>query len=423
MISLKDVKRPNLAMIKIIEAIGILLQVPKSNVKSKYKAAVPSNYDATIEIISDDYNSVLNSLFALKATGIPNAIAKELFSKTREPGFDYENAVLAGGLQCRDLFNTLFLLIQRLQEDIFRIPIKACNSVMVSTGNRASYVALDVTSHLHDQGLCTVLVFKPSETQYLDQVIDGDHLCSDLLRRGKHQYKKNDQNFSVINITTFDGLDMSLKNITQNYIAETNSNLLVLGADLFKSSDSMKELLDWACWDWNGVLICAKSSSRVLPFHALAMPRKYIFCIKNEQELEPFFLQCIQLMQPNDIACLLHVTDLSDPIGDWRDTRFNFGASYSWINGETPAICSNGSIGWNDDSLERLQIKMQELIIAAKIYGTCKLINYSEYLTVGQQICNAAIEECADFIVISRGSDREVSKECIDAAACSVILL
>ncbi len=44
--------KPSVALIKLIEACGILLGVPKSFSKSKYKAPVPSCYDATIRLLS-----------------------------------------------------------------------------------------------------------------------------------------------------------------------------------------------------------------------------------------------------------------------------------------------------------------------------------------------------------------------------------
>ena len=146
--SITDIKRPSVAMIKAIEAIGILLRVPQSSQKSMFKAPVPSNYDATVALLQEDFYNVVNTLSAYESTAIPNDMASKLFSKTLEPGFDYEAAILSGGLICRELFNLLVLLIQKLQSDPYRIPVQTKNVLLIYDGSLASYKALDCLSHV-----------------------------------------------------------------------------------------------------------------------------------------------------------------------------------------------------------------------------------------------------------------------------------
>ena len=55
MSNLSKVIKPPIALVKLIESIGIIFRVPKSYMKSIYKAPTPSNYDGTIAILLDDY--------------------------------------------------------------------------------------------------------------------------------------------------------------------------------------------------------------------------------------------------------------------------------------------------------------------------------------------------------------------------------
>ena len=70
--------------------------------------------DATVALLQEDFYRVLSNLSLLESSGIPNDMASELYSKSLEPGFDYESAVLSGGLVCSEVFNVLVLLIQTL---------------------------------------------------------------------------------------------------------------------------------------------------------------------------------------------------------------------------------------------------------------------------------------------------------------------
>eukprot|EP01036_Dinobryon_divergens_P059829 gene59829-79796_t len=193
---LKDIRRPPLALIKLVEAIGILLRVPKTSSKSEFKAPVPTNYDSTVRMLDSDFYGIMSQLAVLKSSGIPNDIATELYAKTQEPYFDYEAALVAGGLAVRELFNILMLILGQLQKDDYRIPIKNTNVYVVVDGTRSSYVAFDAATHVLSHGVCHVAALS-SNDPYSDQTLLNEHLCADLKRRCCEQYKIPEHGFRV----------------------------------------------------------------------------------------------------------------------------------------------------------------------------------------------------------------------------------
>ena len=74
-----------------------------------FKAPSPTNYDATLELLAADFSDVVATVAGYAASEVPNDIARDMYAKTLEPGFEYENAALfaEGGhnLMLRDLFN------------------------------------------------------------------------------------------------------------------------------------------------------------------------------------------------------------------------------------------------------------------------------------------------------------------------------
>ena len=89
--SLASIKRPSLALIKLVESTGILLGIQKKyGEKSRYKAPTPTNYDETVQKLSDDFYGCMSLISSMDISTIPNDVASELYEKTVEPGFDYE---------------------------------------------------------------------------------------------------------------------------------------------------------------------------------------------------------------------------------------------------------------------------------------------------------------------------------------------
>lgn len=150
-------RKPTVALVKLIEATGILLGIPKSFEKSRFKAPTPSNYDATLTELSQNFYNVLKFLAVLRSSGIPNDMGSALYVKCSEPGFNYEAAVCEGGLAMRELFNAVALIIDDMQNDRFRLPIRTNNVLVVIDGNRSSYTAFDAATHVFSHGKLTVV--------------------------------------------------------------------------------------------------------------------------------------------------------------------------------------------------------------------------------------------------------------------------
>ena len=115
-VDLRLKKRPGIAFIKLVEATGILLGISKQTEKSIYKAPAPSNYDKTIDYLSQDFYNVLIYMAYLKSEDITNEVSVEMFLKIQEPGFDYEAAIIDGGLCMRELFDAVYCIISNLQD-------------------------------------------------------------------------------------------------------------------------------------------------------------------------------------------------------------------------------------------------------------------------------------------------------------------
>ena len=88
--------KPPSALVKLVESVGILLDVPISHSKSKYKAPSPSNYDGTMDRLVAEFPDLVSKLGSLDSSDVTNHVASQLFSKTIEVGYDYEEAVAAG---------------------------------------------------------------------------------------------------------------------------------------------------------------------------------------------------------------------------------------------------------------------------------------------------------------------------------------
>lgn len=172
MAELKDLKRPSLSLIKLVESIGILLNIPKSTNKSSYKAPLPSNYDATVLRLHENFNAELTYLSNLSTSDLTNEVASMFYNKTLEPGFNYEDAINSGGLLTRELFNCMMLIYIRLQSDINRLPIFEQTISVIVDGSRASYVAFDTACHIHNHGLLNIIVNSKKASEPDENCVD-----------------------------------------------------------------------------------------------------------------------------------------------------------------------------------------------------------------------------------------------------------
>jgi len=220
-VSLDQIRRPHISLIKLIECVGTLLNIPKSAEKSAFRAPLPTNYDNTIEKLKFDFYGILNKLSTLQSSDIKNDVASDFYNKTLEPGFDYEDAINAGGLLVRELFNVVFLILLRLQCDGNRLPIHQYNKMVLVDGTRSSYVAFDTACHIHNHGTLNILAFTVTDEDAEAHDVGGHaaHLLRDLTRRCKQHYKFQDHCFKVI------GVDCNIQNLeNQPQILEQQLN-------------------------------------------------------------------------------------------------------------------------------------------------------------------------------------------------------
>ena len=129
------------------------------------------------------------------------------------------------------------------------------------------------------------------------------------------------------------------------------------------------------------------------------------------------------MLRPDDTVCVLCVHKSSQPKGDYRDTRFSMGRRHHWVHGVTQKLAAYNSPGWNSKTLADLNNFLHEYIASAQMKGDIRIEEQSPNLIVGQQICRIALEEQADFLVLRRGYEREVTNQCINESSASIILL
>ena len=435
MATISSITRPSLAFIKVVEAIGILLRIPVSLKKSMFKAPVPSNYDQTVAYLENDFYGVLSELSLLQSSGIPNDIASELFAKTQEPGFDYEAAITSGGLMCRELFNSLVVLIQSLQNDKSRAPVKNRNVLLIFDGSIASYAALDCLSHIHNHGMLTILSVKDRSRREDNYNLLADHNPADLLRRCEHQYKKPSHQVQIVNIsnkvddgdenngTTWDDDNRTTEMILQ-HMNESDDDVIIMGKDTSKyEQDEIARFVEMLPDRTGKTVILAKNSSKVMPFSSVLSSRRFLICLKANDDVRDMFCKSLAMLRPIDTLCVLCVHESSQPKGDSRYSRFSLGGRHHWVSGDTQKIPAYNSPGWNTKALADMKNTLYEMISLAQVAGDIRVEEESLNLTIGQEICRIASEEQADFLVFRRGYEREVTNQCIEESNASVILL
>lgn len=416
---LKNIKRPSIALIKLVEATGILLDIEKSDVrdKSKYKAQSPTNYDNCVEKLSGgSFYSTISVLLNRPSSDISNELALELYTKILEPGFDYETAVNDGGLPARELFNLVYLILLRLQADFSRLPIRQTNILVVVDGSRSSYAAFDLGTHIQRNGMCTVGALGSLSSQ-----ISQEHLYSDLLRRCKMQYKLPSHCFSVQAISVDDSGEAVSK--IDRVFRESASDILVLGLnDCNVDLCSTADIAQWACWDLTAAVVFVKGLSRSRPFHSLTSPRVFQICVSDFRSFNDVFLKSLIFLRPGDSIVVVAIIDSRSAKGDHRDTRHGLGERCGWIVGGDPSH-PNYPLGWNDAIAEQFEVDATSLLKTAQVDGKVRVERAAVNSNASQEFCRISAEEGVDAIILKRQPTREVIVGCIADAQCSVIVI
>jgi hypothetical protein len=89
------------------------------------------------------------------------------------------------------------LIIQNLQNDPYRIPVKERNVLVLMDGSRSSYAVLDLGMHIYGHGLCKFGVLKIRDGLTVEDEVLENHIPADVLRRCVQQYHMEDHCFDV----------------------------------------------------------------------------------------------------------------------------------------------------------------------------------------------------------------------------------
>jgi hypothetical protein len=410
-------RKPHPSFIKLIESAGILLNVPLSNEKSLFKAPLPSNYDTTITMVSENFHECLHKISSLQSCDIGNEMASAFYNKFLEPGFDYEDAVNAVGLLGRDLFNAIYLVLMRLQADINRPPIHCQSMSVYLDGTRASYVALDVACHLHNHG--TLNVIATSVTEESTKI----NLLNDIRRRCRDQYKKAPHTFNVKELGS-SGDIVELRQLLRQQVSDSKSTVFLMGlSDWNIGADSSLLLPLWATWEYRGDAVFTKGISTVRSFKSAKSPRKFNVFIDSSEDPRGVFIKALKFIRSGDELLLTAIVESRDPVGDNRDSRFGVGDRYGWVSGDTKPPGGPDSVGWNDTVIVALAESLQKLITESFVNGRYRIDTVNEGLSTAQQFSQVSMEESCDFMVISEGNHRDIIVECIKDSKTSLIVV
>lgn len=434
-VDLRIKKRPGIAFIKLVEATGILLGIPKQIEKSLYKAPAPSNYDKTIEFLSQDFYGVLVHMAYLKSADITNEVSVEMYLKIQEPGFDYEAAIIDGGLCMRELFDAVYCIISNLQEDKFRVPVRSANCIVLVDGSRSSYTALDAAQHVSNIGILTTAALIIDDDERLN---DDDymrvhaenlpslqllqtHLQSDLFRRCKMQYKLADHRFQCTTLVAESTKDVIP--LTNELISTTNCKKLVLGMENCNLGlDSKATINLWAAWKCNLPVVFAKGRSKVRPFSMINQQKVFQVCVKNLEYLDFMMENAVEFIRPGDFILFVTVLESRESKGDWRESRYDNGIRSGWNTGP---ICEQKSfiLGWNDHEIDILRNEMQSRLDRAQIPGMIRIEREKNNYTTSQILVDVAIQEQSDMIIVGYKGRKDVIIEIAQDAPCSIVIV
>ena len=434
-VDLRIKKRPGIAFIKLVEATGILLGIPKQIEKSLYKAPAPSNYDNTVEYLSNDFYNVLINMAYMTSADIPNEISVDMYLKIQEPGFDYEAAIIDGGLCLRELFDAVYCIISNLQEDKFRVPVRSANCIALVDGSRSSYTALDAAQHISNIGVLTATALiiddddRLNDDNYMRIHAENlpspqllhTHLENDLSRRCKMQYKLADHQFQCKTLLANSTSDVIP--LTAEMIKSTNCKKIVLGfEDCNLGLDTKTKINLWAAWECYLPVVFAKGRSKVRPFSMINHNKVFQVCVKSLEYLDFMMENAVEFLRPGDFILFVTVLESREPKGDWRQQRFDYGSRSGWNTGP---VCEQKSyhLGWNDHEIDILRNEMQSRLDRAQIPGTIRIERETHKNTISQVLVDVAIQEQSDMIILGYKGRKDIIIEIGQEAPCSLIIV
>jgi hypothetical protein len=194
---IRDLRKPPLSLVRLIESIGVLLLIPITKKKSNYKITLPSNYDDTITALGSVYDECITKISLLESSNIDNHTAYAFYSRILDPAFIYEDIINIGGLLAKDLFNCCLLILQKLQLDTSRLPVLIHDMIVLVDGSKASMIALDTASHVFKYGTLHIVADNVNNGKSQTMKENLHLLKVDIHRRCKLHYKLADHTFQI----------------------------------------------------------------------------------------------------------------------------------------------------------------------------------------------------------------------------------
>lgn len=429
---IKSLRRPPPALIKLIECIGILLALPKSFRKSVFKAPIPSNYDSTLDTLAEDFYGKLSYLSEIQSGDIDNDVAADFYGKMLEPGVDYEDAVNAGGLVVRELFNVALIVLLKLQADPVRLPVNIHHILTVVDGTRAAYIALDTAEHICKHGTLNILL----HTNKMEFI---EYLEKDMIRRCKLHYKLPDYRYQLHTSNTYvarendDNLTLDLNHTlptaattavetcaTANHCASVVIPYPEGVCFRFLPVDSNQH---WAVRVFSGDVIFTQNNSYVRPFTEIACARTFIVYVESNLEAVSTMVKALRYFRPGDSIVVLAIFPSAAPVGDSRLLRFDFGARQQWLKSDEELKQEPSRAGWNDEAVQLFTDSMDDLIRQSFLTGKVRIERAASRKSSAEVLCAAAREEKANGIMMQLKGNEDALNECLVDQPFSVFIL
>jgi len=180
----------------------------------------------------------------------------------------------------------------------------------------------------------------------------------------------------------------------------------------------------WATWQFAGDVILCKGMSPIRPFSQVRSSRTFLVYLDSKDNHHIIFIKAIKFMRPGDSILMMTIVESRQPVGDSRDTRYQFGKkSGYWIQGPTPPENEPDSVGWNDKEVENLTKSLQEMIDNSFLDGEVQIKTKSPDYSNGKIICDSAFSANAEMIVMGTTNNRDSIIECVRESNCSIIVI
>ena len=280
--------------------------------------------------------------------------------------------------------------------------------------------------------MLTILCVKDYSRTEDNYLLLAEHIPADLLRRCEHQYKKPSHQVQILNLDRKSQQQDEnteyyepITNMVIQHLEVTDNDVIIIGKDVSKYEEDEFSILVQTLPDLapTKTIIIAKSCAKMIPFSLVTSSRRFLICMKSSEDPYMMITKSLNLLRPTDSVCVLCIHESRSPKGNSRETRFALGERNNWVKGMEEKLPQYHSPGWNDSDLEELRTHLYELLSLAQVPGDVRIEEEKRYLSIGQEICRVGIEEQADFLVLRRGIEREVTLECIENSQSSIVIL